>query len=93
MRLLTSLALSRAPTWTAGESRAVLLLPSAVDDHHGPPGEDFYYLLKRKDHAMATLSGATERAECIQLADLEDAVQADLLSMDLITSYALELKL
>ncbi|WP_283809609.1 hypothetical protein [Bradyrhizobium manausense] len=42
---------------------------------------------------MPALSAATERAECIQLANLKDAVQADLLSMDLITSYALELKL
>lgn len=41
---------------------------------------------------MAPLSAVTEGAECIQLADLEDAVDAVLLSMGLITSFALELK-
>jgi hypothetical protein len=40
---------------------------------------------------MATLSAVTERAECIQLGDLRNAVEV--LSMGLITSFALELKL
>lgn len=42
---------------------------------------------------MATMSAVTERTECIQLADLKDVVDTVLLSMGLITSFALELKL